>query len=148
MKKGNKPDFHDAASPDTARKLYDFFYDKMGEGYTPDRVKNGVFQAMMDVELKNDGPVGVDYCSEDAVVHFAFLALFLAAIDSILTSLISRLQSKSIQISPKRNPRSRKMETKAMNRTLRDHLNSKFLLNCCSERKKKREIDIRVMLCT
>jgi hypothetical protein len=28
----------------------------MGEGYTPDRVKNGVFQAMMDVELKNDGP--------------------------------------------------------------------------------------------
>ncbi|KAJ5816581.1 D-tyrosyl-tRNA(Tyr) deacylase [Penicillium robsamsonii] len=68
MKKGNKPDFHDAASPDTARKIYDFFYDKMGEGYTPDRVKNGVFQAMMDVELKNDGPVGVDYCSEDAVV--------------------------------------------------------------------------------
>ncbi|KAJ5154392.1 D-tyrosyl-tRNA(Tyr) deacylase [Penicillium coprophilum] len=68
MKKGNKPDFHDAASPDTARKIYDFFYDKMGEGYTPDRVKNGVFQAMMDVELKNDGPVGVDYCSEDAAV--------------------------------------------------------------------------------
>ncbi|KAJ5970815.1 D-tyrosyl-tRNA(Tyr) deacylase [Penicillium vulpinum] len=68
MKKGNKPDFHDAASPDTARKIYDYFYDKMGEGYTPDRVKNGVFQAMMDVELKNDGPVGVDYCSEDAAV--------------------------------------------------------------------------------
>ncbi|KAJ5372438.1 D-tyrosyl-tRNA(Tyr) deacylase [Penicillium concentricum] len=68
MKKGNKPDFHDAASPDTARKIYDYFYDKMGEGYAPDRVKNGVFQAMMDVELKNDGPVGVDYCSEDAAV--------------------------------------------------------------------------------
>ncbi|KAJ5555233.1 D-tyrosyl-tRNA(Tyr) deacylase [Penicillium sp. DV-2018c] len=68
MKKGNKPDFHDAASPDTARKIYDFFYKKMGEGYSPDRVKNGVFQAMMDVELKNDGPVGVDYCSEDAAV--------------------------------------------------------------------------------
>ncbi|KAJ5455287.1 D-tyrosyl-tRNA(Tyr) deacylase [Penicillium sp. IBT 31633x] len=68
MKKGNKPDFHDAASPDTARKIYDFFYSKMGEGYNPDRVKNGVFQAMMDVELKNDGPVGVDYCSEDAAV--------------------------------------------------------------------------------
>ncbi|CAI7605651.1 unnamed protein product [Penicillium glandicola] len=68
MKKGNKPDFHDAASPDTARKIYDFFYDKMREGYTPDRVKNGVFQAMMEVELKNDGPVGIDYCSEDAAV--------------------------------------------------------------------------------
>ncbi|CAP85809.1 D-tyrosyl-tRNA(Tyr) deacylase [Penicillium rubens] len=68
MKKGNKPDFHDAAAPEPARKLYDFFYAKMGEGYTPDRVKNGVFQAMMDVELKNDGPVGVNYCSEDAAV--------------------------------------------------------------------------------
>ncbi|CAG7964233.1 unnamed protein product [Penicillium salamii] len=68
MKKGNKPDFHDAASPDTARKLYDHFYAKMCDGYQPDRVKNGVFQAMMEVELKNDGPVGVDYCSEDAAV--------------------------------------------------------------------------------
>jgi hypothetical protein len=29
---------------------------------------------MMEVELKNDGPVGVDYRSEDAAVHFAFLA--------------------------------------------------------------------------
>jgi D-tyrosyl-tRNA(Tyr) deacylase len=85
MKKGNKPDFHDAASPDIARKLYDHFFGKMCEGYQPDRVKNGVFQAMMEVELKNDGPVGVDYCSEDAAVHFAFLAPFLAANDSLLT---------------------------------------------------------------
>ncbi|KAJ5886561.1 D-aminoacyl-tRNA deacylase [Penicillium subrubescens] len=68
MKKGNKPDFHDAADPTTARKLYDHFYNKMRENYVPDRVKNGVFQAMMDVELKNDGPVGVDYRSEDAAV--------------------------------------------------------------------------------
>ncbi|CDM32074.1 hypothetical protein DTO013E5_3697 [Penicillium roqueforti] len=68
MKKGNKPDFHDAAGPEAARRIYDFFYDKMREGYTPDRVKNGVFQAMMEVELKNDGPVGVNYCSEDAAV--------------------------------------------------------------------------------
>jgi D-Tyr-tRNAtyr deacylase len=88
MKKGNKPDFHDAAGPEPARKLYDFFYDKMREGYTPDRVKNGVFQAMMEVELNNDGPVGVDYCSEDAAVYFDFLAPFLAAIESILTDPI------------------------------------------------------------
>lgn len=76
--KGNKPDFHDAADPDTARNLYDYFYKKMSSSYVPDKVKNGVFQAMMEVELKNDGPVGVDYRSEDAAVHFAFLALFLA----------------------------------------------------------------------
>lgn len=63
--KGNKPDFHDAADPDTARNLYDYFYKKMSSSYVPDKVKNGVFQALMEVELKNDGPVGVDYRSED-----------------------------------------------------------------------------------
>ncbi|KAJ5623164.1 hypothetical protein N7490_011769 [Penicillium lividum] len=79
MKKGNKPDFHDAAKPDVARKLYDHFYNKMSSSYKPERVKNGVFQAMMEVELKNDGPVGVDYRSEDAAVHIAFLAFALFA---------------------------------------------------------------------
>lgn len=69
MKKGNKPDFHEAADAQTARRIYDHFYTKMQASYVPDRVKNGVFQAMMDVELKNDGPVGVDYCSEDAAVY-------------------------------------------------------------------------------
>ncbi|KAJ5918182.1 hypothetical protein N7454_010557 [Penicillium verhagenii] len=68
MKKGNKPDFHDAAKPETARRIYDHFYNKMSSSYKPERVKNGVFQAMMEVELKNDGPVGVDYRSEDAAV--------------------------------------------------------------------------------
>ncbi|KAJ5703906.1 hypothetical protein N7493_011044 [Penicillium malachiteum] len=68
MKKGNKPDFHDAAKPEAARRIYDYFYNKMGSSYIPGRVKNGVFQAMMEVELKNDGPVGVDYRSEDAAV--------------------------------------------------------------------------------
>ncbi|KAJ5198045.1 uncharacterized protein N7498_007162 [Penicillium cinerascens] len=66
--KGNKPDFHDAADPQTARKVYDYFYNKMSSSYVPDKVKNGVFQAMMEVELKNDGPVGVDYRNEDAAV--------------------------------------------------------------------------------
>ncbi|RHZ50963.1 hypothetical protein CDV55_100843 [Aspergillus turcosus] len=68
LKKGSKPDFHDAADADTARKLYDYFFRRLREAYKPDRVQNGVFQAMMDVELKNDGPVGVDYRSEDAAV--------------------------------------------------------------------------------
>ncbi|EAL87303.1 aminoacyl-tRNA hydrolase, putative [Aspergillus fumigatus Af293] len=68
LKKGSKPDFHDAADAETARKLYEYFFRRLGEAYKPDRVKNGVFQAMMDVELKNDGPVGVDYRSEDAAV--------------------------------------------------------------------------------
>ncbi|KAL4942474.1 hypothetical protein BDV06DRAFT_192099 [Aspergillus oleicola] len=60
LKKGKQPDFHEAANADTARKLYDYFYRRLGESYKPDRVKNGVFQAMMDVELINDGPVTIE----------------------------------------------------------------------------------------
>ena len=33
------------------------FYRKVQEGYQPDRVKDGIFQAMMQVALVNDGPV-------------------------------------------------------------------------------------------
>lgn len=69
LKKGNKPDFHEAADVETARKLYDYFFEKLSAAYKPERVKNGVFRAMMEVELKNDGPVGVDYRSDDGAVY-------------------------------------------------------------------------------
>lgn len=62
MKKGNKPDFHLSASGDKARSFYEAFYKKVGELYDADKVKNGVFAAMMDVALVNDGPVrGVSF---------------------------------------------------------------------------------------
>ncbi|MCJ1227694.1 D-tyrosyl-tRNA(Tyr) deacylase [Toensbergia leucococca] len=67
-KKGSKPDFHGAAGGDQARELYDDFFAKVQELYVPERVKNGVFQALMEVGLVNDGPVGVDYRSEDGAV--------------------------------------------------------------------------------
>lgn len=36
--------------------------------YREDRVKDGIFGAMMDVGLVNDGPVGVDFrCIDEAV---------------------------------------------------------------------------------
>ena len=65
-KKGNKPDFHGAAGGEEARRLYEHFVSRVRAGYTPataaaaadDRVKDGVFQAMMEVALVNDGPVG------------------------------------------------------------------------------------------
>lgn len=47
-KKGNKPDFHGAASPEHARELYDRFYERVQELYDVEKVKNGVFQAMME----------------------------------------------------------------------------------------------------
>ncbi len=57
-KKANKPDFHPAASRPLAKELYDVFFRKVQELHHPEKVKNGVFQAMMDVGLVNDGPVG------------------------------------------------------------------------------------------
>ena len=68
-KKGSKPDFHGAANGEVAKELYDVFYARLQELYDPTRIKNGVFKAMMQVGLVNDGPVGVDYRSEDEVVN-------------------------------------------------------------------------------
>ncbi len=56
-KKGSKPDFHGAMGGDKARDLYQRFVQKVREGYQTERVKDGVFQAMMEVSLVNDGPV-------------------------------------------------------------------------------------------
>lgn len=50
-KKGNKPDFHGAAGSEQARELYDVFYGKVQELYDPAKVKNGVFQAMMEGKI-------------------------------------------------------------------------------------------------
>ncbi|KAI9777146.1 MAG: D-tyrosyl-tRNA(Tyr) deacylase [Candelina submexicana] len=67
-KKGNKPDFHGAMSGEQAKELYDQFVNKVRDLYLQDRVKNGVFQAAMSVAMVNDGPVGVDYRSDEGAV--------------------------------------------------------------------------------
>ncbi|KAK3994655.1 D-Tyr tRNAtyr deacylase-like domain-containing protein [Cladorrhinum sp. PSN332] len=59
-KKGSKPDFHGAMGGDDAKLLYQHFYRKVQEGYKAERVKDGVFQAMMQVALVNDGPVTLE----------------------------------------------------------------------------------------
>lgn len=54
-KKGTRPSFDKSAPPQVANELYEYFIAKIKEYEVP--VKTGVFGAMMDVELVNDGPV-------------------------------------------------------------------------------------------
>ena len=49
-RKGNRPSYVAAARPEHAEPLYERFADRLGAA-------RGVFGAMMDVELVNDGPV-------------------------------------------------------------------------------------------
>ena len=56
-KKGRRPSFIDAAKPDVSSPLYDYF-NKMLEKKGV-KVERGVFGAMMEVSLINDGPVTI-----------------------------------------------------------------------------------------
>ncbi|KAG7012459.1 D-tyrosyl-tRNA(Tyr) deacylase, partial [Cucurbita argyrosperma subsp. argyrosperma] len=55
--KGNKPDFHVAMPPQTAKPFYASVVERFGKSYKPDAIKDGVFGAKMKVNLVNDGPV-------------------------------------------------------------------------------------------
>lgn len=54
-KKGRRPSFSKAASPQEAKPLFDAFISALKAKEAP--VKTGVFGARMEVELVNDGPV-------------------------------------------------------------------------------------------
>ena len=54
-KKGTRPSFDKAAPPDIAKKLYEDFVELIKTYDIP--TQTGQFQAMMEVELINDGPV-------------------------------------------------------------------------------------------
>lgn len=55
VRRGKRPSFDEAAPPDLARELYEYFVEKIRQGGTI--CETGRFQAMMQVELVNDGPV-------------------------------------------------------------------------------------------
>ena len=54
--KGNRPSFIASARPEKAEPLYEAFVRRLGE-HLGQPVATGVFGAMMDVHLVNDGPV-------------------------------------------------------------------------------------------
>ena len=57
VRRGLRPSWIDAAPPEVAEPLYDFFVRQAQSAV--DEVATGKFQAMMQVELVNDGPVTI-----------------------------------------------------------------------------------------
>jgi len=55
VKKGRRPSFDKAESPGLAEPLFNYFVERLRERGI--KVETGVFGAMMDVHLVNDGPV-------------------------------------------------------------------------------------------
>lgn len=63
-RKGRRPSFTDAARPEQAAPLVEYFVERLrAEGIQ--RVEQGVFGAMMQVAIHNDGPVTIILDSRD-----------------------------------------------------------------------------------
>jgi D-aminoacyl-tRNA deacylase len=58
-RRGNRPSFTDAAQPAIANGLYEKFCDRMRMNLGENKIKTGIFGAMMLVKIFNDGPVTI-----------------------------------------------------------------------------------------
>jgi len=66
-RKGNRPSFIMAASAEDAKRLYEFYIDSLKHILGNDRIAAGVFQAKMQVEIINDGPVTIELKSRNEI---------------------------------------------------------------------------------
>lgn len=62
VRRGKRPSFDAAAPPEQARKVYEYTVERLRALSVP--CETGIFQAMMQVELVNDGPVTILLDSE------------------------------------------------------------------------------------
>lgn len=63
--KGNRPSFIMAASADQAKRLYEYYLDSLKRILGENKVASGMFQAKMQVEIFNDGPVTIELKSNN-----------------------------------------------------------------------------------
>lgn len=63
-KKGNRPSYSKSSKPETAIPLYEKFINQVEE-LNKKSVKTGLFGAMMDIHLVNDGPVTIIIDTKD-----------------------------------------------------------------------------------
>jgi D-tyrosyl-tRNA(Tyr) deacylase len=64
LTKKHQPDYKLAMKAVPAEELYHQFLDMLKSNYEEEKIKDGVFGAMMDVALVNDGPVTIVIESE------------------------------------------------------------------------------------
>ena len=57
VRRGRRPSYSDAAEPEKANQLYEYFVERVRSAGV--KVETGIFQAMMKVSLTNDGPVTI-----------------------------------------------------------------------------------------
>lgn len=57
--KGNRPNYTEAAKPEEAIPLYEEFIIRLKKNIKTEKIKTGIFGAMMNVKIFNDGPVTV-----------------------------------------------------------------------------------------
>lgn len=57
LRGGNRPSFINAAEPTDARKIYEYFVDKLKEKWL--KVETGSFGSYMEIDAKLDGPVTI-----------------------------------------------------------------------------------------
>lgn len=58
-RRGNRPSFSEAARPEQADDIYKKFVKRVSENLGQEKVRTGIFGAMMEVRIINDGPVTI-----------------------------------------------------------------------------------------